>query len=71
MEQFTKVKNDPFFQELDWEKLYKKKILPPFISNTKDARDDTKINKKVSDYMNELKKGLKTKRVQSKTPDWD
>lgn len=63
IEQFAKLKNDQFFQDFDWEKLYKKKLLPPFLSNTKDSRDETKINKKVTDYMNELKKGIKTKRL--------
>ncbi len=52
IEQFAKLKNDQFFQDFDWEKLNKKKLLPPFLSNTKDAREESKINKKVTDYMN-------------------
>jgi len=43
--------------------LYKKKLLPPFLSNTKDVRDESKINKNVADYMNDLKKGIKPKRL--------
>lgn len=36
---------------MDWEKLAKKKITPPFMSNSKDSRDETKINMKVGDFM--------------------
>lgn len=71
IQQFAKIKNDPFFQEFDWQKLSKKKLLPPFISNTKDTREQSKINMKVGEYMNEIRKSQKGKRVESKIANWD
>ncbi len=49
----------------------KKKLLPPFLSSTKDVREDAKINVKVTDYMNDLKRGLKSKKFESKVQNWD
>jgi hypothetical protein len=45
--------------------------LPPFLSSTKDAREESKINMKVTDYMNELRKSQKSKKFESKIVNWD
>ena len=39
IEEFAKLKNNLYFDHMDWEKLAKKKITPPFMSNSKDSRD--------------------------------
>jgi hypothetical protein len=46
-------------------------LQPPYLSNSKDVRDESKINRKAIDYITELRKKEKLKKVQSKIPNWD
>lgn len=45
----AKIKEHPFFSGIDWEKLYRKEVTPPYIPPVKDEMDDSQISPEFTD----------------------
>ncbi len=44
------IKQHPFFEGIDWDKLYKRELKPPFVPETKSERDTANVDE---EFLNE------------------